>query len=129
MATYTGGCHCGRIRYQVEGELTGVSACSCSICSKTGYRHWTVEHQQLRLLTLPGDWVTYRFLTGKAENRFCPTCGISPFRVPRSDPDKITVNVRCLDGVDADALPITRFDGRHWEVAMRDERGPGWKEG
>ena len=129
MATYTGGCHCGRIRFEVEGRLEAVSACNCSICGKTGYRHWTVEPSQLRLLSRPGDWTTYRFLTGKAENRFCPTCGISPFRVPRSDPDKITVNARCLDGVDAEALPLTRFDGQHWDASMREERGPGWKEG
>jgi hypothetical protein len=128
MATYTGGCHCGRIRFEVEGSLESVTACNCSICAKTGFRHWTVEPRQLRLRSKAGDWVTYRFLTGKAENRFCPTCGVSPFRVPRSDPDKITVNARCLDDVDADALPLTPFDGRHWESAMRDERGPGWKE-
>jgi hypothetical protein len=128
MAIYTGGCHCGRIRFEVEGELDGVSACNCSICARTGYLHWTVEPGQLRLLTKPDDWSTYRFGKRIAQNRFCSTCGVSPFRVPRSDPDKVTVNARCLDGVDVDALAVTRFDGRHWEAAMRDERGPDWQE-
>lgn len=128
MAIYTGGCHCGRIRFEVEGELRRVSQCDCSICSRTAYLHWTVAPGDLRLLTPAGSWTTYRFLTGVAENRFCPVCGISPFRVPRSDPDQITVNARCLDGVDAEALPRDRFDGRRWEESMRAERGPDWRE-
>jgi len=85
MASYTGGCHCRRIRFKVEGQLESMSMCNCSICSKMGYLHWTVEPERLRLPTEPGGWTTYRFLTRKAENRFCPTCGVSPFRVPRSD--------------------------------------------
>ena len=61
--------------------------------------------------------------------RLGPSHGDVPrFRVPRSDPDKLVVNVRCLDGVGTSSLPIRRFDGREWEAAMRAERGPGWKE-
>jgi hypothetical protein len=45
-------------------------------------------------------------------------CGIHPFYIPRSDPDKIDVNVRCLDGVDVTTLDIKTFDGRNWEQAM-----------
>jgi hypothetical protein len=126
-AVYTGGCHCGRIRFEVEGELRRVSQCNCSICSRTGYLHWTVEPARLRLRTPPGSWTTYRFLTKVAENRFCPVCGVSPFRVPRSDPDKITVNARCLEDVDLEALPVDRFDGRRWEESMRAERGWDWR--
>ena len=129
MATYGGACHCGRIRFEVDGEITRVGTCACSICAKTGYLHWTIEPSQLRLLTASGDWRSYRFLTRKAEHRFCPTCGVSPFRVPRSDPDKLVVNVRCLDGVDISSLPIRGFDGRDWEAAMRAERGSDWKRG
>jgi hypothetical protein len=117
MATYRGGCHCGRIRFEVEGTLERVEVCNCSICTKTGYLHWYVRPERLRLRTSDGDWATYRFLTRRAENRFCPTCGISPFRIPRSDPDTIDVNVRCLDDVDPATLPVVHFDGRDWEAA------------
>jgi hypothetical protein len=58
---------------------------------------------------------TYRFNTGTAQHTFCTTCGIHSFYIPRSDPGKIDVNVRCLDGVDIDALAIEPFDGQHWE--------------
>jgi len=128
MATYTGRCHCGRIRFEVEGELRRVHLCNCSICAKTAYLHWVVEPGQLKLLSDSGDWSSYRFGTRIAEHRFCATCGVSPFRIARSDPDKVDVNARCLEGVELDDLELERFDGRHWEAAMRAERGPGWRE-
>ena len=65
---------------------------------------------------------TYRFNTGTAQHTFCATCGIHPFYVPRSDPDKIDVNVRCLDGVDLAALKLHPFDGKNWEHAIERTR-------
>jgi hypothetical protein len=46
-----------------------------------------------------------------------------PFYVPRSDPDKISVNARCLDALDPAALrPSQFFDGRNWEAAQQARR-------
>jgi hypothetical protein len=126
MSAVTGACHCGRIRFEVEGRPERVSECNCTICRRTAYLHWPVEPERVRLLTRDGDWLSYRFGTGRAEHRFCATCGVSPFRIARSDPDKITVNARCLEGVDPSALVIERFDGRNWEASIRAERGPDW---
>jgi len=127
MSVLTGGCHCGRIRFEVDARPGRVSQCNCSICAKTAYLHWPVEPERVRLLTRDGDWISYRFGTGVAEHRFCATCGISPFRIARSDPDMITINARCLDGIGADGLEIAGFDGRNWERSIRAER-PDWKE-
>lgn len=118
MATYTGSCHCGRIRFEVDGEIDHVSACNCSICTRTGYLHWPVAPESVRVLAGEGEWTSYRFGTKAADHRFCPTCGISPFRIARSDPDKITINVRCLEGVDLGTLTVQGFDGRHWEASF-----------
>ena len=53
-------------------------------------------------------------------------CGMHPFYIPRSQPDKVTVNARCLDGIDGPALKPTRFfDGRHWEDAQRNRIAHG----
>jgi hypothetical protein len=61
----------------------------------------------------------YTFGTGVAQHTFCSHCGMHAFYVPRSQPDRITVNARCLDGVDGPSLKSTRFfDGRHWEEAQ-----------
>jgi hypothetical protein len=115
-----GRCHCGRIRFEVEGELDDVSACNCSICTRTGYLHWPVAPERVRMLAGDGEWTSYRFGTRVADHRFCPTCGISPFRIARSDPDMITINVRCLEGIELDAVAIARFDGRHWEASFAE---------
>ena len=66
---------------------------------------------------------TYRFNTGTAQHTFCATCGIHPFYIPRSDPDKIDVNVRCLDGVDVSAIKLhaVRWQG----LGARDGIEPG----
>ena len=57
------------------------------------------------------------FNTGTAKHYFCPRCGVASFYIARSDPDKIDVNVRCLEGVDLATMPIDTFDGRNWEMA------------
>ena len=75
-------------------------------------------HSAPRLLSGQDALTTYEFNTGVAKHRFCRHCGIHSFYTPRSDPDKIDVNVRCLDGVDVGTLRVTPFDGRNWEASM-----------
>jgi hypothetical protein len=125
MKSYEGGCHCGRVRFRVSTDLTRVpvSDCNCSICTKKGILHLIVPLEQFELLSGKDDLSTYRFNTGVAKHTFCRHCGMHPFYVPRSDPDKIDVNVRCLDDVDLSALRITRFDGKNWEQAMQRREG------
>ena len=118
MRTWRGSCHCGRIRFEADGELTGVSVCNCSICQRTGYVHWTIPPERFRLLAGADAYGTYEFGTRVAKHHFCRSCGISPFRIARSDPDQIDVNARCLEGVDLEALAVSRFDGRNWEAAF-----------
>jgi hypothetical protein len=118
MRSYEGGCHCGRVRFRIVTDLKRVSECNCSICTKKGILHHLVPPERFELLSGADDLVTYRFNTGIAQHRFCRHCGIHAFYVPRSDPDQIDVNVRCLDGVDLDGLTLDRFDGRNWEQAI-----------
>jgi hypothetical protein len=119
LRTYEGGCHCGRVRFRVHASLDGVSDCNCSMCTKKGFLHLILPPEQFELLSGEEDLTTYRFNTMTAKHTFCRHCGIHAFYVPRSDPDKIDVNVRCLDGIDLAGVPTTRFDGAHWEEAMR----------
>ncbi|HEY0468625.1 MAG TPA: GFA family protein [Polyangiaceae bacterium] len=119
MPRYTGACHCGLVRFTVCAELSTVTYCNCSICSKKGYIHLIVEPSQFELLAGADALVSYRFNSGVAEHKFCGRCGIHPFYTPRSDPDKVDVNVRCLDGVDVSQLELLSFDGKHWEEAIK----------
>ena len=122
MTVYRGGCHCGRVAFEVDGELARVSECNCSICSKKAYLHWIVPRDRFHLLTPAEDLATYTFNTGVAQHHFCRVCGVASFYIPRSDPDKVDVNARCLDGVEVAALQIERFDGRNWEAAYQESR-------
>lgn len=126
MDVHEGSCHCGRVRFQVRGPLAGVTECNCSMCTKKAYLHLIVAPERFELLSGQEALAEYRFNTGTARHRFCRVCGVHPFYVPRSDPDKIDVNVRCLEGVDLDALEIQPFDGRNWEQAM-DDQLPPWR--
>ena len=119
MKTMQGGCHCGRVRFKVTADLDRVIYCHCSMCSKKGFLHLIVPPEQFELLSGKDDLTTYEFNTRTAKHTFCRTCGIHAFYVPRSDPDKIDVNVRCIDGIDIAALTIKTFDGQHWEESMQ----------
>jgi hypothetical protein len=118
LQVYDGGCHCGRVRFRVTAELSGVTECNCSICTKKGFLHLIVPPERFELVSGAEALTVYRFNTGTARHTFCTTCGVQAFYVPRSDPDKIDVNVRCLDGVDLSAIRPHFFDGRNWEQAI-----------
>ena len=115
MPRYRGGCHCGRVRFEIDAEIGPIIDCNCSICAKKGFLHLIVDPSQVRMLS-PADAVSlYQFNTKTAKHYFCPVCGISAYYIPRSHPDKIDVNVRCLEGVALDSLTIVPFNGREWE--------------
>jgi hypothetical protein len=118
MKTMQGGCHCGRVRFRVTADLDQVTECNCSICTKKGILHLFVPPERFELVSGRDDLTTYTFNTGVAKHMFCRVCGMHPFYVPRSDPDKIDVNARCIDDIDLAAITPKPFDGRHWEEAM-----------
>ena len=120
MQTYTGACHCGKVQFRVRGDLTKASLCNCSMCAKKGIVHLIVDPADFELISGADELISYRFNTGVAEHKFCQYCGIHPFYTPRSDPDKVDVNVRCLDGVDLSQLKPRPFDGKNWEEAFRN---------
>ncbi len=120
LETREGGCHCGRVRFRAQVDLDLLSQCSCSICTKKGILHLPVFPADFLLLRGRDALTVHTFETGVAQHPFCTHCGIHAFYVPRSQPDKVTVNARCLDGIDGPALKPTRFfDGRDWEAAQQ----------
>ena len=115
LITFTGGCHCGQVRYQVQVEKLEAVKCNCSICCKKGFIHLIVPAARFTLLQGQDALSTYTFNTGIAKHQFCRYCGIHSFYRPRSHPDGYDVNLRCLDGNPIDRFQITDFDGAHWE--------------
>ena len=118
-----GGCHCGGVRFRVTVEDFAASECNCSMCAMKGMFHLIVPLHRFELLKGQDLLTLYTFNTQVAKHRFCRVCGIHPFYTPRSDPDKVDVNIRCLDGDAWRRFAITSFDGKNWEAAFA-ARGP-----
>lgn len=111
---YQGSCHCGKIAFEVEGDIDSALACNCSICSRKGSLLWFVPRDKLHLKTPESDIATYTFNKHVIKHRFCPTCGIHPYG-EGADPKgnaKAAINLRCVDDIDLDAIPVHHFDGR-----------------
>lgn len=111
--TYSGSCHCGRVRFEVDAELTRASVCNCSICHRVGWTMISVEPAHFRQLAGGDAQTNYQFGPKSMHHLFCSTCGVHSFGRFESDgTEKVVVNVRCLDGVELDALEVQYFDGK-----------------
>jgi centromere protein V len=124
MVTHTGGCHCGRVRFEVTAPARlQVSDCDCSICSKSGYLHLIVPKSRFRILS-GEDWLTtYEFNTRTAKHLFCSACGIKSFYVPRSYPEGYSVNARCLGEGTVEEMTVVHTDGKNWEKTHASGHG------
>ena len=112
--TYAGGCHCGKVRFEVKTDVSRVLACNCSICSKAGWLLAFAPVEQFTLLSGEDVLSDYQFGKKRAHHLFCAGCGVRSFSRGKAPDGRemYAVNVRCLDGVDVDALTITPFDGK-----------------
>jgi hypothetical protein len=129
MITHTGGCHCGRVRFEVVAPaVLEVSDCNCSICAKSGYLHLIVPRSRFKLLQGTPGITTYQFNTRTAKHLFCSHCGIKSFYVPRSHPDGFSVNARCLDEGTIERMIVGQTNGREWEKMYPQGRGATLEE-
>lgn len=113
--TFTGGCHCGQVRYQAELDLsTPVISCNCSMCGRVGSLLTFVTAEKFRLLAGEDQLTNYQFNKKQIDHLFCRTCGIKSFaRGVRPDgKSMVAVNTRCLDDVDVGQLKVTQYDGK-----------------
>jgi len=118
MTTHRGACHCGAVAFEVDAPAVAEALdCNCSICRKTGFLHLIVPRSRFRLLRGEEALTDYRFGTGVAVHRFCRHCGVKGFYIPRSHPNGIDVNVRCLDPASIAGVRVTAFDDADREAA------------
>lgn len=113
--TYAGGCQCGKVRYEVALDLANpVVACNCSRCGKLGSLLAFAPASDFKLVAGEGATTDYQFNKRAIHHLFCAACGIESFATgQQGGADMVAVNVRCLDGVDADSLTVQKFDGRN----------------
>ena len=121
---YTGSCHCGRVRFEIQATLDSVTECNCTFCGKRGALLRRVPADKFKLLSGQEHLAEYQFNTRSAKHFFCKHCGIHPFSNPRAAPEQYTVNVRCLDDfeLDTERPEVRQFDGRNWEDAVKSFR-------
>jgi len=117
-AAFSGGCHCGRVRFRVTAKELRALDCNCSVCRMKGFLHLIVTKDAFELERGADALTTYTFGTGVAKHTFCSTCGVQPFYTPRSHPDGVDVNVHCLDGDAASRFTVEPFDGANWEASV-----------
>lgn len=115
----SGGCHCDAVRFEalIREQRPELLDCNCSMCSKTGFLHLIVPHEDFTLVSGEEALTSYRFGTGQADHLFCRHCGIKSFYQPRSHPEAWSVNYRALDDGHGLEVTVRTFDGRNWEAA------------
>ena len=115
MATehHTGGCQCGKVRYEVDADLDSVFTCNCSRCERLGVTWAFGPASDFTLLEGEGETTEYLFNKGAIRHQFCKTCGIESYALGTHPEmgETFAVNVNCLDGVDPRALSPKHVDG------------------
>ncbi len=119
-----GGCHCAEIRFSVRTSKRELLRCNCSMCTKRAYLHLILPNRQFTLVSGESSLSEYRFGTKVARHFFCRHCGITPYYVPRSHPDGVSVNFHCLDKSHEllKEFAIRDFDGANWEESVHTIR-------
>lgn len=113
--TYTGTCHCGNVRFEVQGDFQQAGACNCSICSRVGWLMNSVPLAQFKLLAGEDAQTDYQFGAKTMHHLFCKTCGIHAFgRYAAEGQEKIVINLRCLPDLEVDRLELKHYDGKSY---------------
>ena len=114
MTHHRASCHCGKVAIEFDSDIQGALSCNCSICSKGGALLTFVPRDTMKLEAAPDAMTTYTFNKHVIQHKFCKTCGIKVFG-EGTDPKgnkMAAINLRCVEGLDFEKLPVQHFDGR-----------------
>lgn len=115
----TGTCVCGTVVFEANAAPSEFTIrCNCRGCTKRGW--WVVPVSDGELTVTQGEAVAAELHPGVTRHG-CASCGLVLFyriEPPEYGGPRLSVNVRALEGLDWDGLPVTWLDGLHdtWEV-------------
>lgn len=113
---YLGGCQCGAVRYEVDVDIAKPIACNCSRCGRLGTILSFAPEESFTLKSGADSLTTYKFNKHVIDHQFCKVCGIQSFSRGKAPDGRamVAINVRCLDGIDANDLTPEKVDGRSY---------------
>ena len=116
MKTCTGGCHCCMVRFECTTDLSMVTACNCSICTKKGLHFAFLPPKSFQLRAGADSLKEYLFNKHVIRHQICVDCGVEVFAngKRRDGTDVIALNVSCIDGIELSKLTLTPIDGRSY---------------
>lgn len=80
---HTGSCLCGKVTFEVSGDLPAPSACHCSQCRKhSGHFEASTDIPRSAVTVDGEEHVTWFHSSEKVRRGFCSTCGSSLFWDP-----------------------------------------------
>jgi hypothetical protein len=126
MATITGGCLCGAVRYTADADPTSAGVCHCRDCQKfTGSAFATLVLAPKEAVTIDGTLKTFTSLGGSGKpilRHFCPECGSSIAEEPGTRPGMVILNIGTFDDprIVKPALEIFKDDALPWVQVTGD---------
>jgi hypothetical protein len=112
----SGSCHCGSVRWTLEGAPDSATACNCTLCRRYGAL-WAYgfENETIRVSGTTTSYVRRDFAEPYLEIRFCPKCAaVAAWRGLRTSAGgrrRMAVNLRLAPPEAVAALTIERHDG------------------
>ena len=113
-----GSCLCGAVTYDVEGPVSGASACHCSQCRKQSGHVWASAVAPERAVAIEGK-VRWYAATPAAKRGFCPVCGSYLFWKAH-DEDTMSFSLGSIDGATGLTLEkhiFTAWKGDYYDIA------------
>jgi len=111
MQRYSGRCHCGAVRFEVETNFPEHTMCDCSICRMKNALMVKVHESKFKLLAGEQALAEYSVHSNTAIHYFCKVCGIYPFHRKRVTPDNFGINVHCLEDLNPTGIPVRQAIG------------------
>ena len=99
--SFTGGCQCGNVRYEIRSETLTAYACHCRECQKQSASAFGLSVPVMEAsLSITGLTQSWRRPTDSGSHTrcfFCPTCGTRLYHAGENRPGMVTIKGGSLD--------------------------------